>query len=536
MIKKSVTLKVFLPLLLLLFLVIGMFIGLSISNKNLTKGNTQQQINKYGHIIKLIESNYVDSVDVQQLVDESLAHMLGELDPHTSYVSIKNRAINDAALEAGFEGIGVFFSVLDDTLFVEYPIEGGPSRKAGLKSGDKVIAVDGQPFEGVVLNDAFHKLRGESGSKVILTIFRRGIAAPFDLGIYRAKVATPSIDFYYMLSKTQGYIKISKFGLHTATQFHNVLNLLKKKGMKELVIDLRDNSGGYMNDASEIIDEFLDDSEMIVYTRGKKELFNEEFRATATGDFKTQPVVVLVNENSASASEIVAGALQDNDRAHIIGRRTFGKGLVQRPYRLKDGSTIRITIARYFTPSGRCIQKSYESAQNYRNDYFLRVGSGELFVKDSIQVIDSLKFKTLSGRIVYGGGGIIPDVFVPADSSNFIDYYIQSHRRKVPLLYAVCCLRKEEDILKRMTLEHFIESYQFDGSFDLEFQDLGINLGVPKNSQQFKDTKKLLQSDVKNLLARELFGMNGYYRCLHATNTELLAARQLLEEIKVNQE
>lgn len=530
--KNSVSLKVYLPLLLLLFLVVGMFIGLSITNNNLTKGTTQQEINKYGRIIKLIESNYVDSVEVENLVDESLVHMLGVLDPHTSYVPVKNQAISDAALEAGFEGIGVFFSVLDDTLFVEYPIEGGPSRKAGVKTGDKVIAVDGASFEGQLLNDAFHKLRGESGSKVILTIVREGVSAPFDIKIYRAKVATPSIDFYYMLSKTQGYIKISKFGLHTATQFHNVLTLLKKRGMKELIIDLRDNSGGYMHDASQIIDEFLGKSELIVYTHGKNENFNEEFRASGEGDFQKEPVVVLVNENSASASEIVAGALQDNDRAQVVGRRTFGKGLVQRPYRLKDGSTIRITIARYYTPSGRCIQKTYTSPKAYDKEYSMRIDNGELFIEDSIHVIDSLKFKTVSGRVVYGGGGIIPDVFVAADSSNFIDYYIHCHRRKVPLLFAVSYLNQNQKKLKKMSLNYFIANFRCDETFDFSFQNLAIKLGVQANSKQYKQTKARLRADVKNYLARELFGMNGYYRCLHATNKELLTAQHLLDELK----
>lgn len=523
--KNNLTLNVFLPLLLLVSLVVGMLIGFSITHQGLTKGKTQQDINKYGHIVKLLETDYVDSVDVQELVDESLVHMLDVLDPHTTYVPIKNRAISDAALEAGFEGIGVFFSVLDDTLFVEFPMEGGPSRKAGIKSGDKVIAVNGDPFVHVSLNEAFHKLRGESGSKVVLTVLRWGETKPFVIEIVRGKVATPSVDFYYMLSKTQGYIKISKFGLHTATQFRKVLGLLKKKGMSELVIDLRDNSGGYMNDASEIIDEFLDENQLIVYTQGKKDAYNEEYRATAGGEFKNKEVIVLVNENSASASEIVAGALQDNDRALIVGRRTFGKGLVQRPYRLKDGSTIRITIARYYTPSGRCIQKSYSSKIAYRNDYFSRISSGEFFVKDSVQVIDSLKFKTSSGRIVYGGGGIIPDVFVPADSSNFINYYVECHRRKVPLLFAISYIKRHKEEFENVDLQRFINEFHYVLSFESDFQELAVHLGVKSNRLHFSQTKQLLKSDVKKYIARELYGMNGYYRCLHASDSELLVAR-----------
>ena len=527
--NRSVTINVFLPLLFALVLVGGIMIGLSITNENLTKEGTQEEINKYGHIMKLVESNYVDSIDVQQLVDESLLHMLDVLDPHTVYVPIKNAAMSDASLESGFEGVGVLFSILSDTLFVEYPIEGGPSRKAGIKTGDKVIAVDGEPFLGVSLNDAFHKLRGESGSKVVLTIKRWGYKNPFDLTISRGRVATPSIDYYYMLSPTIGFIKITKFGLHTYTQFHKVLNILKKRGMKRLVIDLRDNSGGYMNDASEIINEFLEESQLIVYTHGKNEEYNEELRATSDGDFKTQAVVVLVNENSASASEIVAGALQDNDRALIVGRRTFGKGLVQRPYKLKDGSTIRITISRYFTPSGRCIQKSYASKIDYRNDYFDRIESGELFFKDSIHVIDSLKFKTLSGRVVYGGGGIIPDVFVPMDSSNFIDYYIQCHRKKVPLLFAIDYIYKHPELRKEQSLKAFIQEFKWSKSLDTDFCALAYQLGVKSNKTQFEQTKELLKADVRIYITRELFGMDGYYQSLHSGDIELKVGLESFE-------
>tara|TARA_B100000809_G_scaffold261498_1_gene310535 strand:- start:1598 stop:3208 length:1611 start_codon:yes stop_codon:yes gene_type:complete len=519
--KELPFLKLFLPILLALMLVCGIVIGSSITNQNISKEGTQQEINKYGHIIKLIECNYVDSVNVKNLVEQSLVHMLDVLDPHTVYIPTKNSAISNSSLEASFEGIGVLFSVLNDTLFVEYPIEGGPSRKAGIKSGDKVIGVDGKPFVGITLNDAFNKLRGESGSRVVLTVKRWQKKTPIDLTITRGPVATPSIEFYYMLSKTTGYIKITKFGLHTYTQFRKVLNTLKKKGMKKLVVDLRDNPGGYMNDASEIINEFLEESALIVYTRGKNELYDEEFLATSEGIFKKQPVVLLVNENSASASEIVAGALQDNDRAVIVGRRTFGKGLVQRPYKLKDGSTIRITVSRYYTPSGRCIQKSYESKRDYQNDYFKRIESGELFYQDSIQVIDSLKFKTKAGRVVYGGGGIIPDVFVSADSSNFINYYIQCHQKKTPLHFAINYILHHPELTKKKSIKAFVTNFVWSKNFDKQFTGLAVELGVAKNQVQYKQCKALLKKDVKNYIARELFGVAGYYQSLHATDQEL---------------
>lgn len=519
--NKLLTLRIFLPLLLAIALVGGIYIGLSIARENLTKGGTQQEINKYGHIVKMVESDYVDSVDIQTLIDESLVHMLDVLDPHTVYVPIKKAAMSDASLEAGFEGIGVMFSILDDTLFVEHPIEGGPSRKAGIQAGDKVVAVDGEPFVGVSLNEAFHKLRGKSGSKVSLTIQRWGDQELRNFTIFRGKVATPSIDYYYMLDQETGYIKITKFGEHTYTQFHKVLAVLNKRGMEQLVIDLRDNSGGYMHDASEIINEFLGESKMIVYTLGKNQDYNEEIASTPSGIFKEGAIVVLVNENSASASEIVAGALQDNDRALIVGRRTYGKGLVQRPYKLKDGSSIRITIARYYTPSGRCIQKSYESKLDYRNDYFNRISSGELFSQDSIHVIDSLKFKTTSGRIVYGGGGIIPDVFVPADSSNFIDYYINCHKRKVPLLFAVNYMNEHKFLKKKYGLNALINNFTWSPQFDDDFQKIAHQLGVLDNPSQYAQTKDLLKKDIKNIIARELYGMNGYYRSMHAQDDEL---------------
>ncbi len=520
--SKKIQLSIFLPLFFSLVLVGGIFIGFSISNENLLKKGTQEEINKYGHIVKLIEANYVDSVDVGHLIDESLGQLLGVLDPHSHYVPSQNTAVSDASLEASFEGIGVLFSILNDTLFVEYPIEGGPSRKAGIKTGDKVIAVNGENFVGVSLNEAFHKIRGESGSKVQLTVKRWAIKTPVTIEVSRARVATPSIDVYYMLSKTIGFIKISRFGLHTSRQFHKVIGVLKKRGMKKLVVDLRDNSGGYMNDASEIINEFLEKGQLIVYTQGKNSKYNKEIKATIEGSFKKQPVVLLVNENSASASEIVAGALQDNDRALIVGRRTFGKGLVQRPYELKDGSTIRVTISRYYTPSGRCIQKSYASKNAYKNDYFERIASGELFYRDSIKVIDSLKFKTNSGRSVYGGGGIIPDVFIPADSSNFIHYYAQCHRKKALLLYAIDYIYHHPK-LKKQSLTVFMKTFKWTKEFERSFKEIAKLVGVKNNNLQFKHTKNLLQTDIKNYIARELFGMDGYYRCIHATDKELQA-------------
>jgi len=519
--KEFLSVKILLPILLSLILVSGILIGLGIANSSFSKTETQEEINKYGHIVKLLEGNYVDSVDTRELVDKSITEMVKLLDPHTSYVSIKNAAISESGLEASFEGIGVLFSILNDTLFVEYPIEQGPAQIAGIKTGDKVIAIDGNPFVGVSLNDAFHKLRGESGSEVTLTIKRRTKETFVDIVISRGHVATPSIDYYDMLSETTGYIKISKFGLHTYRQFHQILNILKKKGMNKLVIDLRDNSGGYMNDASDIINEFLRESALIVFTRGNNIEYNEEVRATSEGDFLTQPVVVLVNENSASASEIVAGALQDNDRATIIGRRTYGKGLVQRPYKLQDGSSIRITISRYYTPSGRCIQKSYASKGTYQNDYFERITSGELFNQDSIKVIDSLKFKTISGRTVYGGGGIMPDIFVPVDSSNFISYYIKCHQQKLPLLFALDYIAHHPELNKKGTLKAFLDEFKWLDDFDKPFQELAERSGVNRNKIQFEQTKELLKTNVKSYVVRELYGIEAYHQALHISDREL---------------
>ncbi|OFY73322.1 MAG: peptidase S41, partial [Bacteroidetes bacterium RIFOXYA12_FULL_33_9] len=371
---------------------------------------------KLSKVLNLISTFYVDTVNQDQLTEEAIIGMLKFLDPHSIYISKEEVEEMNEPLEGNFEGVGVQFNILNDTIVVVSPIPGGPSEKVGIQAGDRFVTINGENVAGIGIrnNDVVEKLRGAKGTTVNVGMKRKGTKEILDFTITRDKIPIYSLDASYMINKEVGYIKLNRFAATTMEEYYKAVENLKANGAKHLIIDLQDNSGGYLNTSIDLADEFLKDQKLIVYTEGVKSP-KHEYKATGRGNFEEGKVIVLVNEGSASASEILSGALQDWDRGVVIGRRTFGKGLVQRPFNLPDGAMIRLTIARYYTPTGRLIQKSYEGGFNdYSRDLINRYNSGEFLSEDSIHFPDSLKYKTLqNSRNVYGGGGIMPDIFIP---------------------------------------------------------------------------------------------------------------------------
>lgn len=414
---KRIYLPIALSLALAIGLLMGSFLNFPAEKRGMISSSNKSKLNK---LIDFIESEYVDDVDTDSIVDITVNSILEKLDPHSIYIAKNEMDEVSQSMKGDFVGIGVNFYMYKDSVAVIKPIPGGPSERAGIKAGDRILFADNSKLFGrKMTNDTlFSKLKGEEGSKVMLTVFRKSENRKFKVNVTRDVVPIKSVDAAVMAGSTTGYIKVNRFAETTADEFHRSLINLKAQGATSLIVDLRDNGGGYLEKAVEIADEFLKDGQLIVMTKNKK---NREDRTYATkkGDFESGKLYVLINENSASASEILAGAIQDNDRGVIVGRRSFGKGLVQREMPLGDGSAVRLTVARYYTPSGRSIQRSYDhGGEEYFNDFEKRYESGELYSADSIKIADTLKFKTVKGRIVYGGGGIIPDTFVPQEGKH----------------------------------------------------------------------------------------------------------------------
>ena len=421
----------YLPILLALVLIAGILIGNRLTPVS-TINSGGFHLNKYdklSDVVNYIMKEYVDTLDKNKLTEEGINGILENLDPHSQYITAEQfHDVNDPLL-GNFEGIGIQFRIEKDTIIVIQPIAGGPSEKAGLIAGDRIVRIDDTLVAGVKFSDtdAMKKLKGKKGTKVKVGIYRRGLSNLLDFMITRDVIPTYSIDISFMPETSIGYIKLSKFSATTYNEFKAAVTELKGKGMNKLILDLRDNAGGYLQAAIDISDEFLHKDKLIVYTIGKNQP-KESFFASAKGNLEDNPVVILIDEGSASASEIVAGAIQDNDRGEIIGRRSFGKGLVQRQLDFPDGSALRLTVARYYTPTGRCIQKPYikgNGFEEYYSESYHRFTNGELEEKDSIHFNDSLKYTTPGGKVLYGGGGIMPDVFIPVDKDPQLKYYNQ---------------------------------------------------------------------------------------------------------------
>ncbi|MBR4533440.1 MAG: S41 family peptidase [Bacteroidaceae bacterium] len=439
------------PLLLAVAVIIGILIGTfyasHFSGNRLNIINTGS--NKLNYLLQIIDNNYVDTVNVNDLVENAMPALLSELDPHSSYIPASEAEETTEELRGSFSGIGVRFTVQKDTVNVMNVIKGGPSEKVGVLAGDRIVAADDSSLIGMENREIMKRLRGPKNSKVKLTIHRHGHKEPLSITVVRGDVPVESVDSYFMLNEHTGYISIESFGENTYPEMLLALARLNMSGMKDLIIDLRGNRGGYMQTAIMMVNEFLPAGKLVVYTEGRHSE-REEYRTDGRGTFQQLPLIVLMDEGSASASEIFAGAIQDNDRGTIIGRRSFGKGLVQQPIEFKDGSVVRLTIARYYTPSGRCIQKPYEKGhgEEYENDLIMRYERGEFFSADSIHQ-EGPEYKTSIGRTVYGGGGIMPDIFVPEDTTLYTSYFKEAQWSGLTIQYAFLYTDQNREQLNR---------------------------------------------------------------------------------------
>ena len=510
--------------------VIALFLLVSSSY---SQEEVQENALKFGRLLRLINSYYVDTANVSKLTEKAVVSLLEDLDPHSIYISKEEVEQMNEDLQGNFEGIGISFNIFKDTLLVTTTIPGGPSEKVGLLPGDRIMNVDGKNIAGIGLknNDVFDLLKGPKGTKVELKILRKNESELLDFLIIRDKIPIFSLDASYMLNKETGYIKLNKFSATTVDEYREALADLKGKNMKNLVLDLRGNGGGYLNIAVDLADEFLPNDRLIVYTEG---LHNRkrEYKASENGGFEDGKLVILINEGSASASEIVSGAVQDWDRGILIGRRSFGKGLVQQPYWLGDGSMVRLTIAHYYTPSGRCIQKPYENGvDEYREDYLERMNSGEMFSADSIHFDESLIYKTLdNGRTVYGGGGIMPDIFVAMDTSKYYQYYNRLRRNNILYTFILNFIDKNRnDLNKYGSFEKFNRSFEVSEEMILNLVAEGEKNNIEKDQKSLDFTKPQMKKEIKALIARDLFSRHEYFQIINSDDNALIKALEVIE-------
>ncbi|MEL7587368.1 MAG: S41 family peptidase [Prolixibacteraceae bacterium] len=498
--------------------------------------NVETNMIKYGRLMQLIENYYVDTANIDKLTENAVVEVLGKLDPHSVYISKDEVREMNEPLEGNFEGIGISFNILRDTLLVVTTIPGGPSEKAGLMPGDRIMVIDEKPVAGTGLknSDVMSMLRGQKGTRVHLKIKRGNEKELIDFTLVRDKIPLYSLDAAYMLNDHSGYIKLNRFSATTTEEFTEAIGKLKKnQGFKNLVLDLRGNGGGYLKAAIEMADQFLGARRLVVYTEGVHEP-RKDYNASALGEFEEGRLVVLIDEGSASASEIVAGAMQDWDRGIIIGRRSFGKGLVQQPFPLTDGSLIRLTTAHYYTPSGRGIQKPYDKGvDEYRKDYLNRFESGELFTRDSIQVDKNQLFNTLKNkRVVYGGGGVMPDIFVPMDTSIHYKFYNLLVRQNI--LYSATLdyliSNRRELSVKYKEFRDFDDHFEVGGQFIDDMLKEAEKGKIEKDEAGVNFARPLIRKQVKALLARDLYGPDYYYRVMNKDEAIIEKALEVLNE------
>lgn len=497
----------------------------------------QRAMNKINQSLYYINSLYVDSVNIEKITEEAIKEALAQLDPHSSYISAEDVKAMNEPLVGNFEGIGIEFAIIKDTLTVQAVVAGGPSEKIGLLPGDKIVTADGEGIASIGLTneDVFKILRGEKGSVVKLDIVRKGVDEVLQFSIVRDKIPLNSVESIYEPQQGVLYIKLSRFAADSHSEIVEALSSYKNStSLKGVILDLRGNSGGYLPTAINIANEFLRAGDLIVYTEGRAVPRMQE-NADGTGLYTRGPLVVMIDENSASASEIVAGAVQDQDRGVVVGRRSFGKGLVQNAIPLDDGSEIRLTIARYHTPSGRVIQSPYEegNSEKYYRDFYERYARGESFAQDSIHLADSLKYKTLrKGRVVYGGGGIMPDVFVPADTTYFSDYYANLIRNGVVIEFTNLLNDEHRQEWKEAypTFDSFNSYFVVNDKLLDELQEFAKQKGIEPSADQFEKSKGELMVYIKALLASNLFSRDLYYRVMNENSPELKAALEAIKE------
>jgi carboxyl-terminal processing protease len=507
----------YLPLIIGFACAIGVLIGAALdfssySSSSLLKPNTKKE--KLARLIDYIEYEYVDEVNMDSIVDITVNEILTDLDPHSVYISKQEYANLSASMKGDFVGIGVSFRNINDTIAVIQTMEGGPSERVGIKGGDRILYADGEAlFNSNIPEDSItRRLKGEENTRVVLKVYRKGVPELLEFNVKRGVVALKSVDAAYMLTEDLGYIKINRFAESTYKEFKESLLKLKQEGATKIALDLRNNPGGYLAEATKIVDEFLPEDKLVLLTKNKKGAIEKTF-STKDGNFETGDLYVLINENSASASEIIAGALQDNDKGVIIGRRSFGKGLVQREMALGDGSAVRLTIARYYTPTGRSIQRPYTNgSEEYFNDYINRYKNGELQSADKISVADSLKYTTPKGKVVYGGGGIIPDVFIPKDN-NFEKQSLNLMLRNGYMDgFIFELLENDREYYNSLSYQDFMEREMISEQVLKDFRNFMLreNFDI-----KFSEYRPVLKRYLKAAMAQQLFGSTAFEQILN---------------------
>ncbi|OJV18951.1 MAG: peptidase S41 [Dyadobacter sp. 50-39] len=499
-----------LPIIIAITLAAGVLLGSTFFSGGKKLSDVAKGYGKFREVLMLVENNYVDSVNTDELVDFSISKMLEKLDPHTAYFNAVEATAARSQLESGFDGIGVEFNIYNDTVYVVTPLSGGPSEAAGIQSGDRIISVNKENLSGPGVTNAqvYKMLRGKRGTKVDLAIERVGLKDKMNFAVVRDRIPTYSVDASYMVDGEIGYIKVSRFSETTFDEFKSALKTLKAEGLKNLILDLRGNPGGYMERATSMADEFIAGDKLLVYTEGKDSRFDRKTRSHVDGLFEQGPLIVLVDEGSASASEILAGALQDHDRALVVGRRSYGKGLVQMPIKLSDGSELRLTISRYYTPSGRSIQKPYElgKGEDYSQDLAHRYESGELFNVDSIKFDKSKIYKTDGGRVVYGGGGITPDIFVPKDTLMNSRYLFELYSKNIIREYALRYANENQKRLEKQPFREYLKSFQVSDAMLAELVKDASKAGIKPNEKELSLSKPLITSQTKAIIGRYVWG------------------------------
>ena len=527
----------FIPFLLAICLIAGIAIGTFYANhfSGNKLGIINTSSNKLNALLRIIDDQYVDTVKINDLVEEAMPQILSELDPHSSYIPAKNLEAVNSELRGSFSGIGIQFTIQDDTIHINSVIQGGPSEKVGLMAGDRIVEIDDSAFVGKIVtnNESMKRLKGEKGSKVKLGIFRPGEKEILHFTVVRGDIPVKSIDAAYMLNDKFGYIKVNKFGETTYPEFLIALAKLNQENCQGIIIDLRGNTGGYMVAPIQMINEFLPNKRLIVYTQGRKSP-RENYTSNGTGSSQKMPLIVLVDEASASASEIFAGAIQDNDRGTIIGRRSFGKGLVQQPIEFSDGSAIRLTIARYYTPSGRCIQKPYEKGkgEEYEMDLLTRYEHGEFFSADSIKQNEKEIYHTSLGRPVYGGGGIMPDIFVPQDTTGMTSYFRMAASRGLIIRYSFDYTDNNRNTLQKYDTIEKMLGYLKKQNLLEKFASWAEKKGLKRRNNLMYKSRNLFELSLYGNIIYNMLGLEAYISYLNETDKTVLKALEVLEQGK----
>ena len=525
----------FIPFLLAICLIAGIAIGTFYANhfSGNKLGIINTSSNKLNALLRIIDDQYVDTVNMGELVEEAMPQILSELDPHSSYIPAKDLEAVNADLKGSFSGIGIQFTIQNDTIHVNSVIQGGPSEKVGLMAGDRIVEVDDSAFVGKIVtnSEAMKRLKGEKGSKVKLGVYRPGEKDLLHFTVIRGNIPVKSIDAAYMINEKVGYIKVNKFGETTYPELLIALAKLNQKNCEGLIVDLRGNTGGYMAAAIQMVNKFLPNNRLIVYTQGRKSP-REDYNSNGTGSNQKMPLVVLVDEGSASASEIFAGAIQDNDRGTIVGRRSFGKGLVQQPIEFSDGSAIRLTIARYYTPSGRCIQKPYEKGKEseYELDLLTRYEHGEFFSADSIKQDETEVYHTRLGRPVYGGGGIMPDIFVPQDTTGMTSYFRMAANRGLIIRYTFDYTDQNRSTLQKYDTPEKMEAYLKGQNLLNKFAAWAEKKGLKRRNNLMMKSRRLFEMSLYGNIIYNMLGMEAYVEYLNESDKTVLKAVEILEK------